>query len=70
MGELNHPDTHDSENQEQLDQSELIDYLTNQNQWPTTLVSENKINLAEIINPKVETAAPVKGGKPVGKALA
>lgn len=70
MSELLSEDTHDTENQAQLDHCELVDYLQNSNQWPTTLVSENKINLAEIINPKVEAAAPVKGAKPAGKAPA
>jgi len=42
--------------------------VQNQGEWPATLVSENKLNLAEVINPKVEAAAPVKGGKPAGKA--
>jgi hypothetical protein len=71
MSELLSEETHETENQEQLDACELVDYIQNKNQWPTTLVSENKINLAEIINPKVEAAAPTgKGGKPAGKAPA
>jgi len=32
------------------------------------LVSKDKLNLAEVLNPKVEAAAPVKGAKPAGKA--
>lgn len=56
--------------QTQLDESELHDYLKNEGQWPTSLVSEVKLNLADILNPKVEAAAPVKGGKPAGKAAA
>ena len=52
----------------QLDETELVDFVKNRGQWPTTLVSENKLNLADVLNPKVEAAAPVKGAKPVGKA--
>lgn len=53
-----------------MDDSELHDYLKNEGQWPATLVSANKINLADVLNPKVEAAAPTKGGKPAGKAPA
>jgi len=71
MSELLSDATAETENQVCLDQCELTDYLNNKNQWPTTLVSDNKINLAEILNPKVEVAAPTgKGGKPAGKAPA
>jgi hypothetical protein len=52
----------------QLDETELVDFVKNRGQWPTTLVSENKLNLADVLNPKVEATAPVKGAKPVGKA--
>ena len=52
----------------QLDETELVDFVKNTGQWPTTLVSENKLNLADVLNPKIEAAAPVKGAKPVGKA--
>ena len=31
------------------------------------MVSKDKLNLAEVLNPKVEAAAPVKGAKPAGK---
>lgn len=34
------------------------------------MVAENKINLADVLNPKVESAAPAKGAKPAGKAPA
>lgn len=35
------------------------------------MVSQNKLNLIDVINPKVEAvAAPVKGAKPAGKAAA
>ena len=57
-----------SEAQVQLDNTELVHFLTNKGQWPTTLVSNEKLNLADVLNPKVEQAAPVKGGKPAGKA--
>ncbi len=64
-------DEHDTETQKQLDESELYDYIKNGGQWPSTLVSKNKLNLMDVINPKVEVAAaPVKGAKPVGKAAA
>lgn len=57
-----------SDAQIQLDNTELVDFIKNNGEWPTTLVSNDKLNLAEVLNPKVESAAPVKGGKPVGKA--
>jgi len=60
----------ETEAQGQLDESELHDYVKNEGQWPSTLVSENKINLADVLNPKVEVAAPAKGAKPAGKAPA
>ena len=61
----------DSETQRQLDESELIDYIKNGGQWPATLVSKNKLNLMDVINPKIEAAAaPVKGAKPAGKVVA
>ena len=56
--------------QHALDDAELRDYLKNEGQWPTTLVSENKLNLNDVMNPKVETAAPAGKGKPAGKAPA
>jgi hypothetical protein len=45
---------------------ELVDYLENKGQWPTTLVSDNKPNLETILNGGAD-AAPA-GGK--GKAPA
>jgi hypothetical protein len=60
----------DTEAQCQLDESELHDYVKNEGQWPSTLVSENKISLADVLNPKVEVAAPAKGAKPAGKVAA
>ena len=57
-----------AEAQTQLDGTELVDFVQNKGEWPTTLVSKDKLNLAEVLNPKVEAAAPVKGGKPAGKA--
>lgn len=57
-----------SDAQDQLDESTLRNYLQNTHQWPTTLVSESNLSLADIINPKVESAAPAKGGKAPGKA--
>lgn len=69
MQELLSEECVDTEAQTQLDDSEMKDYLGNNGQWPTTLVSEDKLNLADIMNPKVETAAPAKG-KPASKATA
>ena len=60
----------DTDAQRQLDESELYDYIKNEGQWPASLVAENKINLADVLNPKVESAAPAKGAKPAGKAPA
>ena len=54
----------DTDAQRQLDESELHDYIKNEGQWPSTLVSENPINLADVLNPKVEAAAPAKGKAP------
>lgn len=70
MAELLSSEQCDSEAQDQLDESTLRNYCQNLNQWPTTLVSNSNLNLADIINPKVEAAAPVKGGKAAGKAPA
>jgi len=61
-------ETPQSEANVQLDNTELVHFLTNKGQWPATLVSNDKLNLADVLNPKVESAAPVKGGKPAGKA--
>lgn len=41
-----------------LDDEELTDYLKNQGQWKTSLVTDNKINLAELM-----TAGEPAGGK-------
>lgn len=68
MGELLSSEGGASDAQEQLDESTLRNYLQNMHQWPTSLVSESNLNLADIINPKVEAAAPAKGGKAAGKA--
>ena len=57
------PSTASSSN---LDRLELVDYLGNQGQWPTTLVSENKPNIESILSGGAD-AAPA-GGK--GKAPA
>jgi adenylate kinase family enzyme len=75
MGELLHQGEDDdtccdTDAQKQLDESELHDYIKNEGQWPATIVSENKISLADVLNPKVEAAAPAKGAKPAGKAPA
>ena len=50
-----------------MDYLELVDYLNNQGQWPTTLVSENKPNLESILS-GASDAVPAAGGK--GKAPA
>ena len=50
-----------------LDYLELVDYLNNQGQWPTTLVSENKPNIESILSGAAD-AAPAGGkGKPPAK---
>lgn len=49
-----------------LEYLELLDYLQNKGQWPTTLVSDNKPDIEQILNGPTETV-PV-GGK--GKAPA
>ena len=46
-----------------IDYLELVDYSTNKGQWPTSLVSENKPNVAEIMAGTVDAAAGGKGGK-------
>ena len=55
-----------------LEHLELLDYLQNKGQWPTTLVSENKPNIELILNGPTDTApaagkgkAPAKGGAEV-----
>jgi len=51
-----------------LDQMELQDYLKNEGQWPTTLVSDNQPNLEQILTGQTD-AVPVAGAKG-GKAPA
>jgi hypothetical protein len=71
MSELLTAPTEQSDAQHALDDAELNDYLKNEGQWPATLVSDSKISLADVMNPKVEAAAPAGGkGKPAGKAPA
>ena len=44
-----------------LNEKELDDYLTNQGQWKTAVVTENKPNLEEILNAPDPNAAAAKG---------
>ena len=53
---------------EQLNQTELENYLTNKGEWPATLVSEKKLNLQDVLNPPADAAAA--GGKGAPKKAA
>lgn len=43
----------------------MIDYIKNQGQWNKELVSKNKPNLEQIINPPAEAVVTGKKGAPV-----
>lgn len=60
--------TEPSEGHQQLNETELENYLTNHGEWPASLVSKNKLNLAEVFNPPAEQA--VAGGKGAPKKAA
>ncbi len=47
---------------------ELVDYLKNQGQWPTNIISDNQPNLEQFLTGQND-AAPVAGGVK-GKAAA
>ena len=47
-----------------IDYLELVDYLSNKGQWPTSLVSENKPNVEQILSGAADAAA---AGKAAGK---
>lgn len=49
---------------------ELIDYLENKGQWPTTLVTSNKPNLEQILNGAADTAPAAGKGKAPAKGAA
>lgn len=53
----------------QLDGTELEDYLQNHGEWPATIITENKPNLHEVLNPPQE-AAPTGKGAPKKAAAA
>ncbi len=57
-----------SEAHVQLNETELEDYLQNRGEWPCSLVAENKLNLAEVLNPPAEPVAA--GGKGAPKKAA
>lgn len=44
---------------------ELVDYLKNQGQWPTSIITENQPNLEQFLTGQIESApaAGAKGGK-------
>jgi hypothetical protein len=60
--------TEPSEAHCQLNETELEDYLKNRGEWPATLVSDNKLNLVEVLNPPAEPVAA--GGKGAPKKAA
>jgi len=47
-----------------LDELELVDYLKNQGQWTTDIVSKNKPKLEEILSPPAEVDAKGKAKAP------
>ena len=58
----------DSSNKK-LDELELVDYLKNQGQWQSAIVSENKPRLEDILNPVAEVDSKGKGkGAPKASA--
>jgi len=52
-----------------LDELELVDFLKNKGQWPSSLITHNKPSLESIVNPPPETA-PTGKGKGGAKAAA
>jgi hypothetical protein len=46
-----------------IDFLELIDYLSNKGQWPSSLVSENKPNIEQILSGAADAGGGAKGGK-------
>lgn len=55
---------------EQLDKTELVDYVKNKGEWPTTLITKSKMDLNAVLNPPAEPVAVVGKGAPKGKAAA
>ena len=53
---------------EQLDETELIDYVKNKGDWPTTLITKSKLDLNAFFSPPVEPIAVV--GKATTKNVA
>ena len=53
-----------------LDELELVDYLKNQGQWTTDIVSSSKPKLDEILNPPAEVDAKGKSKAPAKGAPA
>ena len=65
---VNTPSTQPSEEEEQtqtesIDNSELKDYIDNQGQWNSALVSESKPDMDQILNGGADSAPAGKGGK-------
>lgn len=60
-------DTTASTSHSSLEHLELLDYLQNKGQWPSTLVSANKPNIVEVLNGPVEPVAAAGKGKAPAK---
>ena len=50
--------------------TELLDYINNTGQWPTTLVSENKPNIQQILSGSSDAAPAAGKGKAPAKGAA
>lgn len=60
-------DTAASTSLSSLEHLELLDYLQNKGQWPTSLVSANKPNIVEVLNGPAEPVAAAGKGKAPAK---